>query len=119
MNVFDSAQINTQKAVTQPNKTSKETAPVGIKNAGNSSVEQTDSQPTKETLKELTNSLNKSAASTSKHVKFEYGEDIDGLYINVIDTNTDSLISRFPSEEAVNLAKHMKEIVGVMFDKKI
>ena len=119
MNVFDSKPINTQNAVTQPKTISKETASIGIKSAGKEPVEQTETKPTVETLKEITKSLNESIASLSTHVQFEYGEDIDGLYINVIDTNTDSIISRFPSEEAVNLSKHMKEIVGVMFDRKI
>ena len=87
----------------------------GIKNA-----EKAKALPiTKDKLAEVTKSLNKSIGSFSTHVKFEYGDDIGGLYVNVIDTNTDSLIIRFPSEEAVRLSEHMKEIVGMMFDKKI
>ncbi len=123
MDVFDSARSNVSsfvnKSVGTGTLTVEGKGSQGIKNASSevdNSVPDIDSA---EQMKVLADNLNKVITPLSTKVKFEYGEDIHGLYINVIDTNTDSVIRRFPSEDAVKLAIHMKEITGMIFDKKI
>lgn len=92
----------------------------GINHAEKSIEEnQANRSATREEMALLAKNMNKSLNPLSTNVQFEFGEDIGGLYINVIDSTTDTVIRRFPSEDAVRLSERMKEIVGMMFDKKI
>ena len=51
-------------------------------------------------------------------IAFNFSEDIEGLYITVSERDTNRLIRKIPSDEAMQLAAKMKEIVGMIFDKQ-
>ena len=72
---------------------------------------------TEEELKELTNELNKELDSKELDVKFAYDEKLEELYVMVYDRNSEKLLRKIPSEDAMNLSVKMKEIVGVLLDK--
>ena len=72
---------------------------------------------TEEELKELTNELSKELDSKELDVKFAYDEKLEELYVMVYEHNSEKLLRKIPSEDAMNLSIKMKEIVGVLLDK--
>ncbi len=100
-------------------KQAKNEEPSGTKNARKEIESSQNTMQMREEMVALAKEMNRSLNPLSTSVHFEFGEDIGGLYINVIDATTDTVIRRFPSEEAVRLSVKMKELVGMMFDKTI
>ena len=47
-------------------------------------------------------------------IAFNFSEDIEGLYITVSEKDTNRLIRKIPSDEAMQLMAKMKEIVGMI-----
>ena len=52
------------------------------------------------------------------NITFGYNDKINQMFINVIEKSTGKVIRKFPTEEAMSLSAKMKEIVGIIFDKK-
>ena len=69
-------------------------------------------------ISELVTKLNQEMSPLSRDVKFGYNEDIGQLMVNVIDANTGDIIRQMPSEEAIKIMTKMKELIGMLFDKK-
>ena len=91
------------------------------------SVEQTAdtskvNQPTKEdTVKSLTKTvkdLNDQMDLLNTNITFGFNDKIDIMYVNVMEKSTGKVIRKFPTDEAMILSEKMKEIVGIIFDKK-
>lgn len=80
---------------------------------GNKSVEDL-----KKDLMELTEQLNKEFNPLNMDVKFGYSDDIESLYVTVSERSTNKLIRKIPSDEAMELMAKMREIVGIIFDKR-
>ena len=47
-----------------------------------------------------------------------FNDKIDAMFVNVMERSTGKMIRKIPTEEAMSLAEKMKEIVGMIFDKK-
>ena len=62
--------------------------------------------------------LNDQMDSLNINIKFGFNDKIDALYVDVTDKSTGKLIRKIPSEETMKLAEKMKEIIGMIFDKK-
>jgi flagellar protein FlaG len=73
---------------------------------------------TKEKLQELTHKLNKEMEPLNPDIKFSFNEKIDNFVVNVVDKNTDKIIRKIPSDEALKIMDKMRELVGALFDKK-
>lgn len=69
-------------------------------------------------LEEVSNEFNEMSHALNLDVKFAYNEKIDTVYVNVTDKNTGQVIRKLPSEEAMKIKESMKDLVGVLFDKK-
>lgn len=69
-------------------------------------------------LNDLTKSLNEQMSSLNANVKFEFNDEIGELYISVVEKDTGALIRQIPTEEAMKLKEHLKNIVGMLFDKE-
>ena len=84
------------------------------------SIKQNDkkSNGNSEKMQQIEQKLNDIASSENINVKFAYNEKLNMSYISVIDKNTGEEIRKLPSEEAMKISESMKELVGVMFDKK-
>lgn len=65
-----------------------------------------------EKLKKLPSILNRA-------VKLRVNSDINQVVITVIDKDTNRVIKEIPSKELQNLARHLNEIVGLLYDRKI
>ncbi len=75
----------------------------------------------KKIQKELDNTvkkLNDQMDSLNINIRFGFNDKIDSMYVNVTEKNTGKLIRKIPSEETMKIAEKMKEIIGMIFDKK-
>jgi flagellar protein FlaG len=73
---------------------------------------------TKEKLEELTKKLNKEMGKLNPDIEFTFNEKINNFVVNVIDKNTDKVIRKIPSDEAIKIMEKMKELTGALFDEK-
>lgn len=68
--------------------------------------------------KEVVSKFNETSQELNLDVKFAYNEKINEVYINITNKNTGEVIRRLPTEEAMKIKESMKDLVGVLFDKK-
>ena len=83
--------------------------------------EQMDKKSIKEIKKELqkiTEELNKAMNPLNDEIKFHFNNKIDELTVKVIDKKNNEVIREFPPKEALKLMEKMRELVGMLFDKK-
>lgn len=72
----------------------------------------------KQKLNELAQQLNKELNPLNTNVTFGFSEDIEGLYVTVSERDTNRVIRKIPSDEAMELMAKMKEVVGIIFNKQ-
>ena len=72
----------------------------------------------KQELTKTVENLNKQMETLETNIKFGFNDKIDAMFVNVMERNTGKMIRKIPTEEAMTLAERMKEIVGMIFDKK-
>ncbi len=72
----------------------------------------------KDQLKSTVKSLNEQMKSLDTNVMFGFNDKIDTMFVNVMERSTGKTIRKIPTEEAMKLSEKMKEIVGMIFDKK-
>jgi len=68
---------------------------------------------------DLVEEMNRNISPLSTKIRFGFNETINGLFVNVMDADTEKVIRQIPSEEAVALTDKMREVVGMLFDKTI
>ncbi|MCX2682916.1 FlaG family protein [Campylobacter sp. MIT 21-1685] len=71
-----------------------------------------------EKLANLTEKLNKQMDVLDTNVRFGFNDKINSMYIKVIEKNTGKEIRQIPSEEAMRLAEHLRDFIGIIFDKE-
>jgi flagellar protein FlaG len=81
-------------------------------------VQKKQKEMTKEELQKLTEQLNKEMAPLNPDIKFQYNDKVNELVVNVIDKNTDKVIRKIPSDEALKIMEQMRKLVGALFDDK-
>lgn len=69
-------------------------------------------------LKELASELNKQMDLLNTNIAFDFSDEIDRLYLRVLEKNTGKLIREFPSEEARALTGYFRNAIGLLFDKE-
>ncbi len=72
----------------------------------------------KKELQKVIEELNKAMNPLNKDLKFQFNDKVDELIVKVVDIKTDRVIREFPPEEALKLMEKMRELVGMLFDKK-
>jgi len=72
----------------------------------------------KKKLQQITEDLNKALNPLNDSLKFKFNNKVDFLTIQVVDTKEDKVIREFPPKEALRLMEKMREVVGMLFDKK-
>ena len=77
-----------------------------------------DTKEQKEKLTELAQQLNKEMSGLNTSITFGFSEDIKGLYVTVSERDTNRVIRKIPSDEAMELMAKMREVVGMIFDKQ-
>lgn len=71
----------------------------------------------REDVEEVAKFLNESTNLFNLSISFQVNEDIDRVVVSVVDKDTEELIRQIPSEEVVQLAKRLNEMVGVLFNE--
>ena len=71
-----------------------------------------------ENLKKTVDELNNQMDKLDTNIKFGFNDKIDLMYVNVMEKSTGHSIRKIPTEEAMQLSEKMKEVVGMIFDKK-
>ncbi|MCI5968623.1 FlaG family protein [Helicobacter sp.] len=89
-----------------------------IQNAIEDSNKEQQIQEQREKLNELAQQLNKELNPLNTNITFGFNEDIEGLYITVSERDTNRVIRKIPSDEAMELMAKMKEVVGIIFSKQ-
>ncbi len=112
----------TNKQVTQPTvDTSMSTKRSVEKVATNTKIDEklmTNKNDIKQKLDNTVKHLNEHMKSLDTNVSFGFNDKIDTMFVNVMERSTGKIIRKIPTEEAMKLSEKMKEIVGMIFDKK-
>jgi flagellar protein FlaG len=96
------------------NKTETQTQQEVIKEE----IDTTKKQEMRTELKSLTEKLNKEMNPLNTSIKFGFDDSVEEMFVNVMDTKTEKIIRKIPSDEALELMAKMREIVGMLFDTK-
>lgn len=111
-----------QSAVTATQSSSENTSVAqtssSSKSSNNNDNNAQDEASLRAQLSELTTELNKQMNPLDLNVKFGFSDKIDEMTVSVYEKSSDTLIRKIPSDEAIALMSKMKEIIGMIFDKK-
>ena len=80
--------------------------------------EDSDKKQIRQELTELAAKLNEEIAPLSNDIRFGFSDEIGQMLVNVVDANTGEVIRQFPTKEAIEIMTKMKELIGMLFDKK-
>ncbi|EMG95682.1 FlaG protein [Helicobacter pylori GAM120Ai] len=69
-------------------------------------------------LELLSERLNEEIKRIGTDINFSYNDTIKGLVVSVKDANGDKVIREIPSKEAVELVQRMRDVIGIIFDKR-
>ncbi|MNC11561.1 flagellar protein FlaG [compost metagenome] len=89
---------------------------------GLSTKSQLRSEQTKEEqakFEEQIKKLNESIANSGKELRFKYNDEAKQLYVEVLDQQTQEVLTSLPPEFLIDLSVKMKELIGMFFDEKI
>jgi len=81
-------------------------------------IEKKSKDEIKKELQKIVEELNREMNPLNIDLKFKFNDKIDELTVMVIDKKTNKVIREFPPKEALKLMEKMKELVGMLFDKK-
>ncbi|MDD3324277.1 MAG: flagellar protein FlaG [Sulfurospirillaceae bacterium] len=79
---------------------------------------QQDKQEMIDSLNKTVDDLNNQMGALETNVRFGFNDKISTMFVNVMERSTGKMIRKIPTEEAMKLSERMKEIVGMIFDKK-
>ncbi|WP_120830377.1 FlaG family protein [Helicobacter pylori] len=77
-----------------------------------------DPEQYKPKLELLSERLNEEMKRIGTDINFSYNDTIKGLVVSVKDANGDKVLREIPSKEAVELMQRMRDVIGIIFDKK-
>jgi len=81
-------------------------------------IEKKSKDEIKKELQKIVEELNREMNPLNIDLKFKFNDKIDELTVMVIDKKTNEVIREFPPKEALRLMEKMRELVGMLFDKK-
>ena len=83
--------------------------------------EETGKNSTREAREELqsaVNQLNQTANVFHRAVRFNLSDESGRVQVNVVDTDSDKIIRQIPPKETLNVAKRIKDFLGILLDEK-
>jgi flagellar protein FlaG len=108
MDIHNTQNVTQQKEIKTPKV---EEADENFKNKSKDEIKKELQKIVEELNKVMSNSLN-------ADLRFKFNDKVDELVVQVVDTKNDSVIREFPPKEALKLMEKMRELVGMLFDKK-
>jgi len=88
-----------------------------VKEMQNSAVNDTKKPDSKESVEDLVKQLNDALSPLNTNIKFGVDKN-DIFYVAAIDTKTNTMIRRYPAEQAQDFLPKMQEVSGILFDSK-
>lgn len=76
------------------------------------------SEEQKEQFNKELEKLNQSIASSGKMLRFEFNEEIERYYVEVLDVETQEVVASLPPEFMIDLSIKMKELIGMFIDER-
>ncbi|MBE0495202.1 MAG: flagellar protein FlaG [Campylobacterales bacterium] len=77
-----------------------------------------DKKEIQQQLTETVRNLNTHMESLNTNISFGFNDKIESLYVSVMEKSSGKTIRKIPTEEAMKLSEHFREIIGLIFDKK-
>ena len=105
----DARQLGTTAAIT-----STKAAPVQTAEA----VARTAPAPTAEQVKQAVSDINKSMQSLSQGIEFSIDTDSKQNIVKVIDPQTKEVLRQMPTQEALEIAKALDQMIGKLIKEK-
>lgn len=81
-------------------------------------LEKQDKEKIKKELDRITEELNETLNPLNTTLKFKFDDKVDELVVKVVDTKDNRIIREYPPKEALELMQKMRELIGLLFDKK-
>ena len=106
--------VQQEKTPTVTETIKKVTEEIKVKNE----TKPTDTDTLKKELTRITDALNKEMDPLGTNVRFGFNDKIEEMYVSVIEASSNRVIRKIPSDEAMRLMAKMREISGIIFDKK-
>jgi flagellar protein FlaG len=72
----------------------------------------------KDKVNDFVKKMNEDLGKLEQNLEFSYNEDIEQMMITVTKKDSGEVVRTIPTEEAIEISKKMKDIVGALFDKK-
>lgn len=79
--------------------------------------ESTQNPISKDDVQKLVNDLNKEVEQLETNIRFGFNDKLNGMTVSVYDKETNKILRKFPTDEAVELMVKMREINGIIFDR--
>ncbi|QJQ04862.1 flagellar protein FlaG [Undibacterium piscinae] len=98
-----------------PPVTSVKAAPVQTTDA----VQRSAATPSTDQVKQAVKDINKSMQSLSQGLEFSIDADSKQNVVKVIDPQTKEVIRQMPSEEAIEIAKALDQMIGKLIKEKV
>jgi len=92
----------------------------GLKASGQGEKERLQEEMlSQEELQELANETKEVLEGLNKGIKFSISHETGDIVVQVINRKTEEVIRQIPPEELLELRTKLKEICGILFDKKV
>lgn len=101
--------------ITTPTKEISRTNTINTVDESKTTIDPDQYKPKLELLSER---LNEEMKRIGTDINFSYNDTIKGLVVSVKDANGDKVIREIPSKEAVELMQRMRDVIGIIFDKR-
>lgn len=75
-------------------------------------------QSSPEKVEDAVRQIEQFTQSVAQNLKFSIDEDTGKTVVKIMDSQTNELIRQIPSEEAINIARTLGKIEGVLFNDK-
>ncbi|ANU24606.1 flagellar protein FlaG [Planococcus donghaensis] len=78
-----------------------------------------DNPITKEALNDKVDSMNKFLESATTNVKFQFHEELNVYYVQVVNSLTEEILREIPNKKFLDMYASMADLAGLMVDEKL
>lgn len=110
--------VDTQRQTPRPAPTQNLQKPQQADKPLLSAREQSPAEPSKQNVEEAVKRLNSFVANSQSEINFSIDEESGIRVVKVIDSQSKEVIRQFPSEEAIELARALDKLQGLLIKDK-
>lgn len=82
-------------------------------------VKEMETTPSVKEVEKKVEGLNTFLMTTNSQLRFQLHEELNEYYVTIINEQTNEIIKEIPSKKLLDIHAAMKEMIGMMIDKKI